>query len=532
MLVYANHLSIEGLGAEEAIFKAVGSWLKEQIGFGLRPTQLREDGTFTGTRGQTRSQVRIYACPDTEPALFAWVLRHQDAEVRRRRWIVEIGAKLTATTLEFSCVVRTDQKSAMSLKPITPGQPRVVRYTIQNVMATSGADFAETVPGERLKSVGEDEESYRALGYWIDKRDRQAAVVLVSPKRDEGYLVELSKLQSTLLGLAQVVHVLPNSDTRMMERILGASRSAWGGAVNVLSVPSRTGVVLNRLFLSDELCQLGGEMERTSQILMWVTESTNTRRVRDHIRPEGVRLQASRVRLRRIIESSVGDNKELKRGLRAYEELLEESMRENGNLEGQRDDIEQRLKETEKQLRKSEHSVRAWEARLKESTRAASGADVGQLIRLIEVKDEPTPKTCLEIIMTAHANVCTILPSALASASKSTSFSYGRDLLRLLRTLVTTYREQLMAAGDSKARLVFGKGEFAAKESSSVMRSPKYREYRVFAYDGRDVEMYRHLKIGVADDVAKTIRVHFHWDTARERIVIGHCGPHLPVPSH
>jgi len=46
------------------------------------------------------------------------------------------------------------------------------------------------------------------------------------------------------------------------------------------------------------------------------------------------------------------------------------------------------------------------------------------------------------------------------------------------------------------------------------------------------VEMFRHLKIGIADDPTQTIRVHFHWDATRRKIVIGHCGEHLPVASH
>jgi len=40
------------------------------------------------------------------------------------------------------------------------------------------------------------------------------------------------------------------------------------------------------------------------------------------------------------------------------------------------------------------------------------------------------------------------------------------------------------------------------------------------------------LKIGADDDATKTIRVYFHWDHDRERIVIGYCGKHLSVSSH
>ena len=59
------------------------------------------------------------------------------------------------------------------------------------------------------------------------------------------------------------------------------------------------------------------------------------------------------------------------------------------------------------------------------------------------------------------------------------------------------------------------------------MGNKALRRQREFVYQGKPVEMLRHLKIGVGDDVTKTIRVHFHWDAEREKIVIGYCGEHL-----
>ena len=41
MLVYANHFDLQGAFAQMAVFKAVGGWLKEQLGFGLHPDQFR-----------------------------------------------------------------------------------------------------------------------------------------------------------------------------------------------------------------------------------------------------------------------------------------------------------------------------------------------------------------------------------------------------------------------------------------------------------------------------------------------------------
>lgn len=49
-------------------------------------------------------------------------------------------------------------------------------------------------------------------------------------------------------------------------------------------------------------------------------------------------------------------------------------------------------------------------------------------------------------------------------------FINGRELLSLLKKLVTDYRSQLMAGGgDNQTRTVFGKTEYAAKESETVM---------------------------------------------------------------
>ena len=104
MLVYANHLRVQGTDAEWAVFKAIGGWLKEQLGFGLHPDQLKHDGEYSGYRNDQRSRLRIHGCYHGEPALCAWVLKHAAEDVRGRQWIVEVGVKKAAGTLEVSWV--------------------------------------------------------------------------------------------------------------------------------------------------------------------------------------------------------------------------------------------------------------------------------------------------------------------------------------------------------------------------------------------------------------------------------------------
>ena len=178
MLVYANQLRVEGTDAEEAVFRAIGGWLKEQLGFGLHPDQLTQDGEFNGHRGERRSRLRIHGCYDCEPALCAWVLKHVDDDVHGRRWIVEAGVKKFAGTLEMSCVVKTDERSALVSSPVSASQPRVIRYLTRNVRSAKDAAFPGAVPGEILRTVGQNSDSYRGLLAEIERRDRDSAIVL------------------------------------------------------------------------------------------------------------------------------------------------------------------------------------------------------------------------------------------------------------------------------------------------------------------------------------------------------------------
>jgi hypothetical protein len=157
-----------------------------------------------------------------------------------------------------------------------------------------------------------------------------------------------------------------------------------------------------------------------------------------------------------------------------------------------------------------------------------SAVNAERIVGLLSRKVPPSPLQCVELIEELYGDRCVILPSAKASAEKASQFIYGRELLDLLNRLVTTFRGALIGGGgDNKARTVFGKSEYAANESETVMGNKALRRQREFLYDGKLVEMLRHLKIGVGDDVTKTIRVHFYWDADREKIVIGYCGEHL-----
>lgn len=122
-----------------------------------------------------------------------------------------------------------------------------------------------------------------------------------------------------------------------------------------------------------------------------------------------------------------------------------------------------------------------------------------------------------------------VLPSAYKSAERSSSFQFVPRLYKLLTLLVTAYRDALVAGKpDSKARHILG-GSYRANESEATSMTQKLAKLRTFEYEGRKVQMFQHIAIGVEDSDSRTIRCHFYWDAAKKRIVIGYLGPHLPT---
>lgn len=541
MLVYANHLKAVGTNAKVEVLRAVGGWLKEQLGYGLHPDKLVIAGEHTGNRNGVSSWVKIFAASDGTQELYSWILKNADDTVRGRQWNSEIGLKVVGDSCELSCVIATEEASTLVLQPVQASRPRLIRYVVSNLSGAEGVHFDASVPGLAVKRVGDSADSYRALLYDIENSERDYPIVLLSPHNDGVYPINADHLQQDLVGLAQVVKVEKEFDSYDMEEILGRRWSAWDGAVNVLHMPTSSGYIRSRVFLSDVIEQWGNtQHSRISQILAWVTHNTNIPRLRKRIRPEGVMrlairqsLNVAKERRQELNEHEIRE--ELDRLAEAAEEqnqwvkLLEDT---NTNLEHEVQELRLGLDERDDELSKERRTVSALKEQLRNSGARISTIDGEQLLRMLSRADVPEPDECLELIEAVYGERCEVLDSAKRSAKESNQFAQGRQLLDLLIRLVTQYRAVLLEKGDSEARKVFGKSEFAAKESETVMGSPALRRAREFEYQGVPVEMFRHLKIGVADDLMKTIRVHFHWDNQRKKIIIGYCGKHLPVSSH
>jgi len=139
------------------------------------------------------------------------------------------------------------------------------------------------------------------------------------------------------------------------------------------------------------------------------------------------------------------------------------------------------------------------------------------------------PTQVLHLIAALADENLVVLDSAWKSADAASKFRYPERLFDLLYKLAFEYRSQLMRGYDpSYAESLFG-GDYAEKESNYTVSKPACLQARTFRYKSSDWVMLKHLKIGVGVSAVDCLRVHFDWDQDEQKIVIGHCGEHLPT---
>ena len=178
----------------------------------------------------------------------------------------------------------------------------------------------------------------------------------------------------------------------------------------------------------------------------------------------------------------------------------------------------------------NERTRRVEEAFLSKANGTQSDEGSHVLARLlVNPNARVTLSEALSTASSLYPEKMTVLPSAYESAEKLDDISTrGGRLLKLLIKLGSEYYEALVGKGDSEARHVFSPSEYSACESETV-RWGGLGRLREFSYNGAQIRMEQHLKIGIAADTSKTLRCYFAWLAEERRLVIGYCGEHLPV---
>lgn len=533
MLIYANTLYLEPAGGPGDVIRQVAKWVGQRTrGFvdearlaaGIRELKLKDGSTLVSkTTGRLDDEL-VY------PYLFSAQLSHRDDTVSGRKWITEVGIRQEAAgrPVECSLLLKTDEVSARVTAPIQVTRPKLVEQLLKTCKP------AMETPGLVVKTL--DEHSAKAFLHEVEREGRGYPLVLISCPRNGQYAVDPERLRSVLAGLADVVAVPEGVDTFSIEDVVGRRYMAFAGGVNIV-FPVRRGVhepfcdtVLLRSEAIEELQHDGKVLE--SEVLGIITHRTNLPFSWRHVSPVKVDQAILHGRIAAMLEQTKGS--QYAEEMAVYAELLKEADKNvqsaEADLKQLRADYEAKEEEV-RDLKEEIFNLNQTLSSLQADDGQGAAMEVLAPVReqlLDAVKSKLTLQKVVDLMGTLFPDRLVFLDTAMASAKEAdrNGSKLAEKACELLHTLATGYWGALNdGKGDQHAKGVFGKDAYAANESDSLSNEGK--RLRTFKYRGQDFVMEKHLKHGVKDSKAETLRIHFEWLPAEKMLVVGHCGKHL-----
>lgn len=532
MLVYANNFVFEPDNGPAQIIQLIAKWAglrakgyvdADRLAEGTRELHLKDGSVLSSRATLTDAKQMLY------PYFFCAKLSHADDKVSGRRWTTEVGIHQENLGKPVTCsiLLKTDEVSARVTSPIQVTRPKLVQQLIENCRPVG------QTPALSVKRL--DENSATAFLREVERNERLYPIVLISCTRNGIYPVKPERLRTVLVGLADVVDVPIDVDTYDLQDVVGRRYIAFGGAINII-FPERRGdrepFIETVMFRPEEIQAIQDDGKGIeSEILAAITHRTNLPYSWRHISMETVSQAVLRGQLLRMIERAKGSDESAE-----YVELLEVADKE---LRAKDEEVE-RLRND---LNAESNEVRKLQADITNLKYALSGRQTADESKNDELaialaplriaisavlKGTPSLGQSLDLVKALYGDRVVVLETAFESAEESdrSGFRHGSKAFELLTKLVTEYWEALAdGKGDQQAKAVFGQNAYSANETSVISKEGRRR--RTFSYRGRDFLMEKHLKHGVKDSLAETLRVHFEWLSDEGKIVIGHCGKHL-----
>lgn len=532
MLVYANLLSFEPEDGRHQLIKIFSTWLSrkvrinidaERVERGIRELNFRDGSALTSSSTPFNDEDTSY------PFLFAAAYEHGDQKVPGRRWILEFGMRQNKflSSVDCSIILKTDDKGVQGSHPTSTTRPRFVQDLVEACRPVSGT------PGLFLKKL--NTESGIPYVHEVESFDRRAPWLIVSPYADGNYPLDPEFLRNQVLGLAQVIVIASHQDAKALEEQFGRRYVCADGAIKIIwPLPYRNhrGSPETSLLLPDQPDDADEPnigLER--RILIELTSRLNVHNSLRHISSKEVieasvraSVYANMARARdQASTTDLGDYEELLDAadseLRAKDERIDTLSSRNVALESDVVRLQAEIDHLRgvvsvKQGARGERAPIGDAASIRESVLAMNTGNMSL-------------SQALGLIQSMFPDRIEVLPSALSSAKESDDgmFRHSEKAFDLLSTLATDYWTILSDGGsEQQAKGAFGPNAYSATENNLTNNG---KRLRTFYYQGEKVMMEKHLKYGVKDSLATTLRIHFRWFDSESKIVIGHCGKHL-----
>jgi hypothetical protein len=472
---------------------------------------------FTFVAPDDRAEASALRVTDEQGEIWAARFNYRGDKKASRDWITDLfverqGDGFVRFGAQLNCRCAVDDPG------FTHSRPRVVRNVLESLAAEADGESLTN----QFEYVAEgDVDGFVALLY---APARRLPVVAISVDNFGGAQVDIDQLANRLSGTAHL-RCLTIEPSFALSRAVGKKMSVFNGAIRVympgleqetedpfehpLWLAPHAG--FNRWAVDQVAARVlpWGFRDNDRTATFWKTgllRQASARALAD--KSAGTREE----QLKAEIEALKSEKEQLKETAETAEALMYEEARKLLQVQAEL----AQAKEENIQL-KQRQSV---SERLEIPSRPLSPKDIEDLFY-----NKLDLEGSLHIVGTMFPARIAVLDSAIISARRSTDFRHRKKAFELLWTLATDYWEALAAGqGDVTARQRLG-AAYAAKEAQGL--STAGRKRRTFTHDSKEILMEKHLKIGVADNRAETLRIHFEWLADDRLIVIGHCGEHL-----
>lgn len=505
--------------AFEAAIKIASDWTAEQAGVDL-PTDVLTRADFTLDDDRAKARVSSRMIEFTGGRVWSAAVNFLgDTTLDRREWITDLfveqrGNGITRFGAQLAC------RHSLSGPTFDHSRPRVIPNILNALSAEAdglplGGDFETITP-----------ENFDDLIDLLFSPSRRLPILVVSTDEDGYTAVDPVRLARRISGTAhlrlipyEMGYELTRATSKQMSAFLGAVRVYMPGINPNTPDQFQHPLWLPRAFndsskaigqITDRILPVGFR-DRTGDERFWrigLLREVASRQVADAVSGSDLdKLAATNAALMAELDNARQDE------ISAHA-LMEEA---NDKLVGVQAEIER--------LKDENYELRGQIASRPKNTAIASSTITPQDIKGLADQDFSLERS-LRIISAMFSDSVVVLPSAYDSAAESHSFQKQQKAFDMLWSLCSTYRNSLAEGkGDVQARQAFGRDGFSAKESEKL--SDAGRRRRTFKHNGSDLFMEKHLKIGVADNLADTLRIHFEWLGDEKKIVIGYCGGHL-----
>ena len=211
------------------------------------------------------------------------------------------------------------------------------------------------------------------------------------------------------------------------------------------------------------------------------------------------------------------------------EEALLENLRLQEELETTSASYDKAISEANIKLASTLHRTRTLEmeaaALRKENASLAMRATLMDDLRLPQ-----TPAEAVDLAARAFADRLLVLPAARKSAEDFTSGSTAEVWDALRSMAVVLYPLIINQEGGHVAKRFQDQTgfELTLRDMKLNKRNQTFARLRTVEYKGKTHDMTAHVK-GHSNKPGETLRVHFFADYEEGKLVIGHCGEHLPT---